>query len=158
MKNSLVGLLVLAIGLLSCSSQKKLEAQTPFVLGSTFSEEWVGDRAGDSSGHTVKIEVAKITGEDVSLQSLYFRGQMAKVSMEEEDGDMFATARFEKQKTEKPDIIMHADPKKEIGNQPPKLKKNNEKPFPFELKDNEAVLSYLDKGKVKYAKISGIKG
>ena len=71
-----------------------------------------------------------------------------------EDEGTMATAKFE---NHKPDIVMHSDPKKEVGNQPPRLRTEEEKTFPFELNADEAVLSYLENGKVKYVKISGVK-
>ena len=51
---------------------------------------------------------------------------------------------------------MHADTRKEVGNQPP-AEKVGLKEFPFELKPDEAVIEYRYKGKTRYTKIGGIK-
>jgi hypothetical protein len=49
------------------------------------------------------------------------------------------------------DLILDINVAKEIKNSVPELKK-----FPFELKDNEAVLSYRLGGKTNYFKIKNI--
>ena len=89
----------------------------------------------------------------MKLQQAYFRGKIADVSLKSNDGSWFAEANFKNTNMGKPDMVMHADSKKEVGNAPPKL---NEK-IPFELQEDECVLSYLDGDKVKYFKLVGIK-
>ncbi|MEX0289016.1 MAG: hypothetical protein AB3N14_07875 [Flavobacteriaceae bacterium] len=154
MKKLLYIILGCIVTLYSCSSQKKLEVSTPFTLGASSCQEWVGGKEESGKGQLVKIAISEMKGEKVAFQNIYFRGQMAKVTMEMEDEGMIATAKFFDQK--KPDIIMHADATKEVGNQPPRQKPLGEKEFPFELKETEAVLSYLEDEKVKYVKIVGI--
>ena len=48
-------------------------------------------------------------------------------------------------------LVMDVDPKKEINNEIPETN------FPFDLKENEAVLSYLEKGVTKFYKVKNIK-
>lgn len=98
-----------------------------------------------------------MTDGGITFQNVYFRGKVAKVFTESVNGEMFAMGRFETQEMGKSDIVMHLDPKKEVGNKPPDIKKKEEVAFPFELKKDEAVLGYLEKGREKYVKISGIK-
>ncbi len=141
------------MGLSGCASQKKLETSTPFTIGPAICQEWVAGKEESGSGEVIKITINEMAAEKVELQNIYFRGSMAKVIMEMEDKGMTASARFEKHK---PDMIMHADSTKEVGNQPPKLKSKDGKEFPFELQRDEAVLSYLEDDKVKYVKITGI--
>lgn len=52
----------------------------------------------------------------------------------------------------KPDIILNINSSKEINNTVPKIKK-----LPFELNQNEAIISYILKGKTKYFKVKSIK-
>jgi hypothetical protein len=54
--------------------------------------------------------------------------------------------------TVKPDRILDENTSKEIHNQFPEVKK-----MPFELKQNEAIISYKIKDKTKYFKIKSIK-
>lgn len=141
--------------LTSCSSQKKLVAKVPFTIGNGYCQEWTGGKEESGKGMLVKIPVSEIEG--YILEDIYFRGQMGKVSMVEENGQKYAVTNLQKLGSAKPDIIMHADPKQEVGNQPPRLKNKEELSFPFELKDSEAVLSFYKNGKTKYYKVSGIK-
>ncbi|NAS10934.1 hypothetical protein [Poritiphilus flavus] len=152
MRYSIYILFSLVMGLGGCSSQKKLETSTPFVLGPTICQDWIGGRAESGSGRVLRIAVREMPDEGISLQNVYFRGHMAKIDMVMEDNGMIALAKYEL-KSEKPDMIMHADSTKEVGNQPPKLKS---KEFPFDLQKDEAVLSYLQDDKIKYVKISGV--
>ena len=48
---------------------------------------------------------------------------------------------------------MHADPKEEFGNKPPNISIK----IPFELQENEAVISYFIKSKKRFYKLSNIK-
>ena len=157
MKNSIYGVIILVLGFTSCASQKKLVTEPPFVLGTATVQEWLGGKEESGSGQIVKIEVAQMNGEGIVLQNLYFRGKMVPVRMELEEGVTFAMCELKKLAANKPDIKMHAESKKEVGNQPPKLSKKGKEVFPFELKANEAVLSYLEDDKVKYYKLTGIK-
>ncbi len=153
MKNSIYIILSCILGLYGCSSQKKLDTSPPFVLGTTTSQKWVGGREESGSGDIVKITIKEMKGEEVTFQNIYFKGGRSAVVMEMEDDGMMATAKFY---TQKPDMIMHADATKEVGNQPPKLKSREDQEIPFELKETEAVLSYMENDKMKYVKIVGI--
>jgi hypothetical protein len=153
MKNLIYIVLSGILGLYGCSSQKKLETSPPFTLGTATSQKWAGGREESGSGEVIKITVKEMTGEEVTLQNIYFKGTMSEVVMEMEGDGMMATAKFH---DKKPDMIMHADSTMEVGNQPPELKSEEQKEFPFDLKETEAVLSYLENDKVKYVKIIGI--
>ncbi len=158
MKNSIYGIIILALSLTSCSSQKKLVAEAPFVLGTATVQEWLGGKEESGSGQTIQIEVTQMNGEGVVMQNLYFRGRMTPVHMELKEGVMYAMCELKTSSMEnKPDMVMHADSTKEVGNQPPKLSKKDKNAFPFELKADEAVLSFMEDEKVKYYKVTGIK-
>lgn len=156
MRKSIYILSILSLGLFSCSSQKKLQKETPFQLGSASCQHWAGGKEESGTGLILKIPIMAIEEGDVAMQNVYFRGKMTKLNLEIQEGKTYAIAKFEEPSMEKPDIIMHADPKQEVGNRPPKMK-DAEIDFPFELADDEAVISYMEKEKLKYAKISGIK-
>lgn len=146
-------LLCCTVAFYGCSSQKKLETSTPFVLGTASCQKWTEGLEDGVSGKIVKITVRELTGKDVGFLSIYFRGSMAPVVMEMEDQGMMATAKFQ---NAKPDIIMHADSMREVGNQPPKRATRDGTEFPFDLRETEAVLSYMENEKVKYVKVVGI--
>lgn len=140
-------------GLAGCSSQKKLETTPPFTVGSATYEPWMAGSGESAAGHKVKIILTEMSEDEVALQNIYFRGQMAKVILELEHQGIMATARFEDLK---PDINMHADPQLEVGNQPPKIRESKGAVFPFDIKDDEAILSYLESDKVKYVRVARV--
>ena len=155
MKNSIYIFLSVIMGLSGCSSQKKLQTNPPFVLGEATSQKWADDEEENDFERIVKIVVRELTGQ-VTLQKLYYKGQVADITIETGEEQMIAVAKFEKTDFEKWDMIMHADPKKEVGNRPPRPRKKDKGAFPFELSDEEAVLSYIENDTVKYVKVSAI--
>ncbi len=54
-------------------------------------------------------------------------------------------------------MVMHADSEREVGNAPPTLDPNANEAFPFDIADDEVVLSYRSGKKIKYFKVSGVK-
>ena len=66
--------------------------------------------------------------------------------------DALAVGRFKTEANQKQDIIMSNEPYAEYANKVPELPEK----IPFELKDDECVVSYLEKNKIKYFKIEGI--
>lgn len=158
MKYLLYTLLIL-ITFSSCSSQKKLQTKIPFEISTPTSQKWIGGKAESESGVEVKIPVTQIKEENIAMQQLYFRGKITDVTYEIINGDRFVIAKYATNAFRKQDIIMHGDSRMEVGNQPPKVKVNEDELFPFEIGENEAILSYIEKDgkRVKYTKISGIK-
>lgn len=133
-----------------------MDNKAPFTLGQAYYQEWAGGTEETIAGRTVSIPLSHIKG-NVLFETLYFREKSVAVHMESVNDRMFAVAKFEDPKLLKPDIIMHADPKKEVGNQPPSLNLESGPEPPYELKRDEAVLSYVQSGVQKHIKISGIK-
>ncbi len=146
-------ILALGFSLSGCNSQKKLVENPPFETGEATCQQWVGGRAESGSGTLLQIPLSNDNVGQRKLQKAYFRGKVADIKMKSNDGVWFAEANFKKKRTNKPDITMHRDPKKEVGNQPPPIKEE----FPFELGESECVISYEEEGKTKYFKISDIK-
>ncbi|WP_158975087.1 hypothetical protein [Cellulophaga sp. L1A9] len=159
MKNLIYISFIALIGLGSCASQKKLQQEPPFVIEEPTCQKWIGGKEESATGITVIFPITQIMDENVSFQHLYFRGHVTTVKKEIIAGKQFVSAKIETKKIPRPDIIMHADPRKEVGNQPPHLKKEPVTEYPYELNDDEAVLSYIEEDgkKVKYTKITGIK-
>jgi hypothetical protein len=136
-----------------CSSQKKFVDNPPFEIGQATCQSWVGGRPESGSGTKLEIPVLSENKEGMKMQQAFFRGNIADVKIKTEAGKQMAVANFRNNNLEKPDIIMHDDATKEVGNKPPKLQED----FPFEISANECVISYLDGDKLKYFKIEGVK-
>ena len=146
-------ILVLTLSLSGCSSQKNMVAEAPFEMGGATCQAWTGGRAEAGSGLLLEIPILSESVDDIKLQQAFFRGKIADLEMEGTDNGWVAKANFRNQNPGKPDMTMDADSQKEVGNQPPKL---GEK-FPFELGDDQCVLSFMDGDAVKYFKVEGIK-
>lgn len=121
---------------MQCSSAQKLQKNTAFETSPVYFQKWVAGVKGGGSGINVFIPITtELKG--VTLDSLYFRGNRVALQT-------------------KP-----SSPKLYIGriigntNQKEGYKSNGDK-ISFDLKDNEAVVSYSEEGKVKYFKIENI--
>ncbi len=156
MKKLLLATILLIMGLSGCSSQKKIEAKAPFTVKNATCESFVGGREESGSGFVVKLPIAAEENADITYQKLYFRGHILSLQEGSDEDNMILEAVYRRAEGSKPDIIMHADPKKEVGNQPPKLKPRK-KDFPFSLNPDQAVIEYTHGGDTKYFMIEGIK-
>ncbi|WBU90734.1 hypothetical protein [Cellulophaga omnivescoria] len=154
MKNSIFSILVVLGMLSSCSSQKNLVDSAPFEIGKAYCQDWYGGKEESGAGVELKVPVANLDGYRVN--SIYFRGQQSYVKVINEEGQKFVVATMTAKTMVPPkDIIMHSDPKQELGNKP--AAKKLQKDFPFELAYDEAVLSYYKGNVINYVKIKDIK-
>lgn len=134
MKNLGYSILVLVFGLLSCSSQKKLQTMTPFEIGNATCQQWTGGRAESGTGTTLKIPVSQMDVNAIELKEVFFRGKKVSVILEEENDEKYAVANFSS-----------------------KNDNSIEETNKLKLDPTEAVLSYLENGELKYTKVTGIK-
>ena len=156
MKYSLPLVIVILFGISGCSSQKKLVSDAPFRIENPSCTPYSGGMEESGSGFVLRMGVSINAGEDVDFETVYFRGHTLDPEVIIEEGKQYLQCRYVHKKQSKPDIVMHADTRKEVGNQPP-AEKVGLKEFPFELKPDEAVIEYRYKGKTRYTKIGGIK-
>lgn len=138
MKNGIV-LILLALLVHSCSVKKNLEISAPFELGEPFGQEWFIAQDSTKKGYDVIIPIVSLDEKDAVLHNLYHRGEMTHVEIEMREIGMVAVAEFPSE-----------------GNNG-KVRQADDEPFPFQLGEAEAVLSYLHNDKVRYIKINGIR-
>ena len=152
-----LGILIAAVGIMSCSSQKSLESNPPFTVDSPFVEYWTGGREESGTGMRFQARWTPVDPSAIDVDSLFFRGRMLKLKVTDTETGFLLTASYRQHPSDKPDYVMHADSLKEVGNQPP-MPLPDLRQFPFELEKDEAVISYLDKrdGEKYYARISGV--
>ena len=138
----------LLLGFSQCATSKeiskKLQINTPFSIEKATYTDWVSGVKGGGSGTNVIVTIKDIDSNNIEIDSLYFRGLKVKVEIKESS----YIGRFNSSINQRKDKVLHSEPKKEFGNQVPIM----EKEFPFELKNDEAVLSYKEKGKRKFYK------
>lgn len=121
------------------------EQEPPFTLGTVYYQDWVAGIRKGGSGTNVHITVDSYT-EEVVLLNIFFSNRKVKAQNSPQNVDQYI-GYFKNEG--RPDVIMDGDPVKETQNIPPEV-------FPFQLKKNEAVLSYLHNLEVKYFKISNM--
>ena len=157
MKRTIYFVLGCIITLQGCSSQKKLEQTAPFTVQQPSCQEWVGGKEESGKGYTLEIPLVKDETEAIQFKEVYFRGSKMAAKVEQDNGRIKLICNNISQDLTKPDIVMHADGTKEVGNQPPKLDENKAD-FPFELNSDQAIISYTINGdaNIKYFKIEGI--
>lgn len=146
--SKVIGLSLVLFGITSCGGTRSdgaypFEENPPFTLGTVAYQEWVAGAPGGGSGINVFIPVEEFRAE-VKFREIYFRKQVVKVKSRPDNPDLFM-GYFET-KLNRPDVVMDGDHMKEAKNTPPKQ-------FPFDLEDDEAVLSYEYGGEILYMMI-----
>ncbi len=131
-----------------CSSSKNLQKNAPLELAQVYFQKWIAGVEGGGSGLNIFIPV---TDNSIVLDSVYFRGKAAKLELKQQDS-MFYVGRFISDLNTKKDIIMSNEPYAEYGNEMPKTSIK----IPFELKENECVISYKEGKETKYFKVDNI--
>jgi hypothetical protein len=140
-------ILALLFGFLQCGSNTFVKNPT-FKVEKAFYNNWVGGQPGIRG---IKVEMHLKDASEINFDALYFQGKVTKVEVSMKDGLAQVIGHFSTSKIQKRDIILDLDATKELENKVPKLDK-----FPFELKENEAVLSCKKGVKTLYFKIENI--
>lgn len=145
----LLGILIIS-SLSNCGNAKQLQEKAPVAFGSPYFTSVVADDPSVTSHIKLYLPTGKsLNDSEIQLDSVYFRGRKAKlVKSEEEIGLYIAT--FET--AERPrDFIMSSDPNEEYGNQVPFIEDKT-----FDLKSDEAMLTFTRGEKSEHYKIEGI--
>ncbi|MCG7500793.1 MULTISPECIES: hypothetical protein [Tenacibaculum] len=142
----LIGILILALSFTKCASVK-MENNHPFKIESASYSHVTGGVKG--SYNSTNLIINFTAEKPVDFQKVYFQNRITKAIVEQHNDKQYITARYKTSSNELNDLILHADPKKEFGNTPAEE-------FPFELKENEAMVSYIIEEKTHYVKIESI--
>ncbi|AVR44872.1 hypothetical protein C7S20_06100 [Christiangramia fulva] len=125
----------------SCGGNKNLQERAPAQFGKIYTTK-------TPKGIRLNIPVIAIQDQKVSLNSVYFRGMKSALTQNEEKPNLYV-ADF---RTGMGDIVMHKEPKKEYGNQPPQMPEKS----PVKIEKDEALLVFIQNGETKYYKLTGI--
>ena len=130
-----------------CVTKEISKGNYPFkVINATYNT-WVGGQPGVKG---IKV-VITIDNPETQLDSVFFRNMKTKLKQDLNSLQPVFVGVFTFPNTEK-DYILHENAAKEYGNTPPNITVNT----PFELKKNEAVVSYLLDNKTYYYKIDEV--
>ncbi len=141
-------ILALSTTMINCSSAQKLQKEAPAQFGEVYFQKWTAGVEGGGSGLNVFIPITKGT---IELDSIYFRDNVAKLETKPQDPSVFI-GRFSTDFNKAKDLILSSDMQEEAKNKLPVKSKG----IPFDLKEDECVVSYSQHGKQRYYKISGI--
>ncbi|WP_439129498.1 hypothetical protein [Polaribacter sp.] len=144
----IISILTILLGFSQCISSKFVKNPSFKVEKATYNK-WSGGQPGVSG---IKLELQLVNALQIEFDSLYFQNKKTKVETRQINNMLQVTGHFSTSIRKNKDLILDADPTKELKNSPPLLQN-----FPFKLKDNEAVLSFKKNNKTHYFKIEEIK-
>ena len=144
------GVTFLLVSFSNCGSSQQnktisFEEGTPFTISEIFSQDWVAGVQDGGSGTNVSITLNGMP-DDVQIQQIYFRKKMINATQRPNAKSTYM-GYFKNDSGR--DMIMDIDPVKESKNVPSGS-------FPFDLAQNEAVISYVMNGKTKYVRVTNI--
>jgi hypothetical protein len=145
------GLVLMSLFMVSfsqCSSSKQIMDEAPIALEQVYCESWIAGIEGGGSGLNIFIPTSNKT---VVLDSVYFRGKAAKLEINSAK-KMLYVGRFTSEINSKKDIVMSNEPHDEYGNNTPQI----DQKIPFELEDNQCVISYIENNKTKYFRVDNV--
>lgn len=146
---STLGFFYLTLFLFGCCGSKTEEStysitqNPPFSIEDAYSQELVAGVKGGGSGTNIYLKIENLEPGTL-INEVYFRSKTIKAKNTTKN---LFVGYFKNDKNR--DVIMDSNPTKEAENIPPK-------PFPFKLAENEAVLSYIFKGRDYYYKLLDI--
>ena len=142
----MLSILTIIFGFSQCGSLK-FKDNPPFIITSATYVDWVGGQPG-IKGTNVKINYTSDT--DIKFENVYFQNRITKLQTKKAISGKLVIGYFSTS-TRQNEIVLDANPVKELNNPIPETQK-----FPFDLKENEAVISYRIKGKIKFHKIKSL--
>ena len=141
---------ILIFGLSNCNTTKQeayqLQKEAPFKIKEATYQEWVAGVRGGGSGISISLLIEDFDTSKIKIDSLYFRNYKAQLSKR---GANYV-ANIKTNLNNQEDIILHKNTQNEYGNQPPVIEDSN----PFNLSYKEAIISYKEKNKMKYVKVT----
>lgn len=144
----ILSILVILVSFSQCGVSTLVKNPT-LKVEKAFYNKWFGGQPGISG---TKVEIHLEDASEVIFVALYFQGKRTKVEVSQIEKFTRIIAHFSTSKRKNRTLILDADATKELENTLPSLEE-----FPFQLKENEAMLSYKNDNKIVYFKIENIK-
>ena len=147
----ILSILTILFGFSQCGSNKFVKNPS-FNVDKAVYNKWVGGQPGVSG---TMLEIQLKNASDIVFDSLYFQNKVTKVEIKEFNNTIQLIGHFSTSNSkiiQKRDLILDADTVRELENTLPNTDK-----FPFELEENEAILSFKKGDKTVYYKIKKIK-
>ena len=142
----------LICSLSNCANGQKVREDAPVPFQQVYYSSYTGGVKRTGSGLNLYIPVSSLNDAGIILDSVYFRGRRAALQTKPQNENLYIAYFKTSGKEKAPDLIMSSDPREEYGNRPPKIIEK----IPFELAEDEAMVSFKKNGKKGYYKITGI--
>ena len=133
----LLGIILISLSITQCACTMTLEKQSPIEFTDIYYTNWVSGVKSGGFGTNLFIEVK---GSTIKLDSVFYKGKSVKLETKPINRNKYI-GRF---RLEEKETLSDAV-------------KNNKSAFPFQLKEDQCVVSYLVNGKTKYYKLNNIK-
>ena len=145
---SFILMLMLMASFSQCSTTQKLQSKAPVQFGDVYYQVLTAGVQGGGSGLNIFIQVRD---NSVVFDSVFFREQGTKLVVSPQENGLYI-GRFQTETNQAKTIILSSDPKEEYANKMPEKKEK----IPFQLNDDECVVSYKIESQVLYYKISNV--
>lgn len=139
--------LSILIGFITCKFVHTEASNHPFTINGASYNYWTGGRP-EVSG--IKVILNYTSDQKVTFDKIYFQKKEGSLEITKTNGVILLIGNISTSKLTGPDLILDIDPKEEMNNTVPSIK------IPFELKENEAVITYTYKGISSHCKVTGI--
>lgn len=140
-------LLLLTLSFTQCKTIRLVENPPFKITGATYNN-WVGGQPGVSG---IKVIIRVDAGKEITFDKMYFYKKTTSVELNTTNNKEYLIGHFNTStRNQLNRTIENATAKKEKS-------KTIKDTFPFELKENEAVISYKKGAKTFYYKVSNIK-
>jgi len=143
-KVKLLTVFLMVLSFTQCNTLKYVNHPPFKITGATFNN-WVGGRPGVSG---IKVNIAYQSEGKIAFEQLYFSYRSVKIEMRTVKGKSYLIGQFNTS-TREEELFLEGDTS-------PKTVTKLPKP-PFNLKDNEAVISYKEGTTIRYYHIKNIK-
>ena len=141
----MISILMACAGGRNNESLYAFESDPPFEVGESYFQKWVAGTPEGGSGFHLAVFVRDIR-QDLTIEKLYFRKMVSDARQDQTDIDRYK-GYFKN--TEGRDVVMSSDATLEAQNTPPV-------PFPFDLEDDQAVLSYQLAGETYFVLLESL--
>lgn len=125
----------------STKSDFSIEKKPTPVLTNSYFTNWVSGVKGGGAGYSIFLFFEE--NDSLDFKGVYFKNRYAKIKFQGKN----KYQAFIKSNQNREEIPLDGEEEIEIKQKPTVEK------IPFELSKNEAVISYLEKGKLKFMKI-----
>lgn len=144
----LFGILIFAFSFTQCASVKS-DINPPFTIKQASYSHITGGLPGNG---VLNLMIEFTANKTIYFKEVYFQHKVVNAVIEQKQDKKYIAARYKKSTNKNLNsLVLSASPKKEYGNTT-----NNQENFPYELKENEAIITYKIGNKIHSYKVQNI--